>query len=652
MKKEDNYSLITKKEILYQEFNNKLIKEFYSVDKVKKLFNDNMIEMFELDILRIIFNVISIKHGEFLFTLFQNADETLIKFCKTLDVMLKILKNHNLDPSIIIYNLFSDLNQVHINVVSSFYDKYITSSNIEKINNNDVMPELYMLFNYLVDRDVYSLNKGQSTLMKRIENCEQLINLYNDKESYSFNIIKDYKNQKNNSHAYKVKYKEAFLYINYGLTLDRANYIRLYFGQFLDSLESCIEESDREVFETLKAISTISKQVSFSPEDLELMSEYTLKIHKSGEPKPTFIELSNYFKQMYLNVYNNSFFNTTKLEKENSDDTKAKFIKEVDGVPIFDSGTEFLMSVHSITRSESEDYGYTVPSDLYLSSCFKEEWKELMNNTQKGFSTSIIGPSNMGTIGDDHILLGFNGYSDQTIVTMSQGDAFTSKSEFKDYFTDVNQGRMVNFFIPPNKIEDESRYGYNEMFLSDSKLPDYIVCFQNRPEWLEANNQAVAIAKSFGCPLICIDKEKIKSNEIRKINDMENNLFMPDNLNPSLISDILCKYMNLYTSTAGQIYRFNPKQPRYDMVNEINNFILKFDNKINTIEDIKIKSQWLDTLIDAYDDEVRKFKITKKIAPSFGSISTFILNDDKYIDLSKYIVEKRQELNDASNFKK
>ena len=33
--------------------------------------------------------------------------------------------------------------------------------------------------------------------MKKIENCEQLVNLYNDKESYSLNIIKDYKNEKN-----------------------------------------------------------------------------------------------------------------------------------------------------------------------------------------------------------------------------------------------------------------------------------------------------------------------------------------------------------------------------------------------------------------------------------------------------------------------
>lgn len=645
--------MATKREQFYQNFSDFLNKH-YSEFTINKILDDEIIEQFDIETLK---DIIIGMYGGYYPNKFNNSFQTddidFKKLYKVLEAMNNLLYSYSSDNHSLVYNTLAKCNDDHLNVIYSFYDNYLTEENISNIEKGMAPKSYKYLLRYLLDRDILSLNflfyNEDKTQLVTLKNVDQVIEMYQNKEDTAVDCIK---NRQQGNFSLE-KFKDAYLYLNYGLTLAQADYLRSYYGQFLDYLEVYIDDYNRDLFETLKSISFIVKHDNFSSEDIEDMASTTLWNYKNqlnNEPVP-FVVLSSYFKQMYLDIYNKSFLNISDINQlPKQEGLVPSYVKDIGGVPIIDAGVDFLLCVHSIERkSLSDSFGDDVDEDrLRFSSQFKEDWKKIYKYEQKGFSTSIIGPSNMGTLCNDTYLLGFSNYQQQNLITMSQGDAYTSRNSVILYRNDLKQKRLTNYFIPPNKIEDESRYGYNEAFFSDSKMPDYLVAF-TKADSLDERSSIVAAAKSLGCPVVCIDRQKVKQNEINKITAMENMLFSENNLNSSLIFDILCRYMNLYTSSIVSAHDFNARNPQYQMIDEIKNFIFRIDNKINAIDDNDIKIMWLSELEMAYNDELRKFKVAQSIEPYYNSISTFILNDERYIDLYNYICTKKAEIFSAIN---
>lgn len=639
--------MTTNKEKFYEDFSDFLHKH-YTEDKIKEILDDEIIEQFDIDTLKNIF--VGMDRLYYKNKFYKNFETVKIDFKKVyrvLEIMNKVLQNYTLDNQALIYNTLGNFNDDHLNVIYSLYDNYMNPENIEKIEKGTIPEPFQYLLNYLLDRDILNLNVEQIKEPEKtvyLKDIKQVILMYQEKKNKYLNYLVNL-NPQNFS---LVEFKEAYLYLNYGLTLEQAEYIRTYQGQFLDYLSECIDENDHNLFETLKAICFICKHLDFSEEDIKDMSSTTifnLKNMQNHNCLPAVI-LSDYFKQMYLNAYNKKLFKITNINNlPKKEGLTLSYVKDINGVPILDSGVDFLMVVHSIERV-SLVCGFSDDVDdnrLRFSSKFNEDWKKSYNELKKGFSTSIIGSTNMGTLCNDNYLLGFSSFDDQRLITMSQGDAYTSRESATLHRNDLTQERVTNYFIPPNKIEDESRYGYNEAFFSDSKEPDYLVAF-SKAELMDESYPVVSAAKSLGCPLVCIDIEKVQQHEIDKIKAMETALFSDNNLNPTLISSILCRYMNLYTSTIS-----GTKKTLYDIISEIRNFIFNINDKVNWINDLNVRLMWLDELTKAYQDELRKYVVAGSIRPYSNSVKTFILNDDKYLNIPNFISIKKAEIFSAMN---
>ena len=85
------------------------------------------------------------------------------------------------------------------------------------------------------------------------------------------------------------------------------------------------------------------------------------------------------------------------------------------------------------------------------------------------------------------------------------------------------------------------------------------------------------------------------------------------------------------------------------MVDEMNLFLEKVNNKIDSIEDISLKKAWLNELLYAYNNELRKYLEAKNITRYMYTVEEFILYDERYVNMSSLIVQKFNEIN--SNIK-
>lgn len=598
----------------------------YDNDKAQKI--EKLLNNFDFETIKFMkktFDMVDLRYDE----ISPNYDIE-----KVLNVILfinKLFPNEHYSHLYVVDKVMEYNRYNHTSIINGLYEKYLSNRNIE-INENNIPEELYIFYKYLYEFEY----------INEIDNYDDMVKKYKRHETEAKNIL----NLSLEKEVDINKYKNALLYLNYGITLSQANYLNQYLGQYLDDLEKTIIDEDKEVFETLKAICSIVKVKDLTKKEINTMSIMTLEYSANKNQKYIpFDHFIMYFKEMYKNAYNNKFFNIEKINNKTTKGNYPRIIKELDGVNIIDPGTEFLMLLHSVNRNDIHFERGTIDEldGLQIDKYFKEKWENKLSQRVKGFSQSIIGPDNNGLIIDCLYYLGYNGLYDQDLVTMSLGDAYTG-----DSYWDSKQKSINNYFIPPNKICDESRYGYTEFYASEARMPDYILAVSSVDEIKEDNN-AYLCAKKLGCPLVCLDKEKVKNKLVENILKLEDKLFYGDDVKPYLINEIICKYMNIYTGSIVSSRREDKLDPEYSMVDEMNLFLEKVNNKIDSIEDISLKKAWLNELIYAYNNELRKYLEAKNITRYMYTVEEFILYDERYVNMNSLIVQKFNEIN--SNIK-
>lgn len=419
------------------------------------------------------------------------------------------------------------------------------------------------------------------------------------------------------------EFKEAFFYLVYGLDYDQTQYIVNTFQKYVDELKDDIDITDCINYNTLLDIINISSNKFLSSSDLSNSLCKRLKkcLLLDNQFKYTnFYYLTLKFKKMYMKAYNKHF---TKIE----DCKKVKIFSNVD---TYLPNDNFFMAVHAVNKSAS----YMDSLDDY-----ENDHIDFSIKSKTAISTSIVGPSNTGLLLSS-LYIGYDNFSLDSIETLSPFDAFTSNKTIS-YFSDYFGFSHNNYFVPPSKIEDETRYGYNEMFNYGNIKPSYIV-YMNGIDNLSCDINVKKVAEKLDVPIIVLDIYKIHLNEILKIKKMEDLLFDENNL--SLIKVIICKYMNLISGSIVSANDFDRMKPQYFGIKELKNFLIKFNLKIDSLTDEAEKNSWLYKLEEAYNEEYEKNKIARNIMQYQPLLSTFVLDDSRYIDMKKYLINKHKEI--------
>ena len=503
---------------------------------------------------------------------------------------------------------------------------------------NDNMFLFYILFYKLNEQEIRIMINDEidlNTLYHYICGYKLFNPSYDLKDGHDFQktlLLKDQEYGKKLVDAIKNhdfgKLKETYMYFVYSLNDKQVDYLVNYYGRYINALGKSISSQDLEIFNTLKDICYVAKQATFSEEAIISLLKMINEKMDTKRDYSLFYHLDVALKKMYMHTYNNSL---TKIED-------LSLAKEVDNVKVYEASNNFLLALHSMEKSKGYGDSLDDDSSYYIDyHAYAQNWDK---SSKVGLSTTIIGASNMGVM-PSNFYLGFNHFDEDSLEIVAPFDAFTSnyqRSFLADYFKEENS----NYFVPANLLLDETRYGYNEMFnYTYSKIkPSYLVTFNN----ISQNSEIVKCAKAFGIPIIHIDYEKVIGQVVLDIKNKEEELFKSNKLDN--VSYIICKYMNLSASSIINAHDFSHQNPKYLMINELKNFLVRFKEKVDSFSDVSVKKKWLFSLYKTYNEEYQKYLHAKKVQQYQHLISTFVLDDSRYVEMGKYLVESYKGLNE------
>ena len=300
---------------------------------------------------------------------------------------------------------------------------------------------------------------------------------------------------------------EIILLNKYGISFNTADDILKRFGKDLKLLPDCQEK--------------------------EFLTDLSNILSNKGTDKPLYddIEFINNLSSRLNNLF------TSLYNKELYQLNERMFIQNIqaeDGtmIPIYDAGTDFMMSIHSI--------GYATDKNLEN---YYESWN-IDDGRDGHFCNSIITSRSMRTR-IKHCAFGFASYEPNDLKLLAANDLGTGG--LKDDPIAAKMGHDKNLIADviyhvPSRIDKNTRISNNEVYRSrrrvvDGKLekvnPDYLIYLkesyateqQNDPVWQETVKASLDYKKATGkaLPIVIIDCEKCLSHNVQKIEEMTAN---------------------------------------------------------------------------------------------------------------------------------
>lgn len=539
-------------------------------------------------------------------------------------------------------------------IMCEYYDKYIGSKEneaafIENIKKNGMPYEMRELLNtaldfayYYTSENLYMITKDLDSFMaaakQRRENNH--INIFGADGFEKFKerkfSLSDFK--KINTMDDLNKFKDSFLINIYGITLKQAEEMLNRYASDIDALEKGIIESDRDSFEILKSILSI-KEIKLENQDgIKLLQEAYFKymeekgLNYQKENNSSAI-LEGIFNRMYMNTYNSILVR---------DVSKKSVIEIDDGVPVYDAGVNFNMIVTALNGTSNYfQNGVNIAS----------KWNTAFRDVGQGMCASFISNQNLGVIALDGPLLGFANIPNDALNTMGVTDIYS----WTNYFNLKNVNNRTSPFIVGSKMSDETRYGYNEIvvdrFLStdeDEKIklqPDYVVFYKTNEKYKSSATyaQTLKTAKEFGIPIVVVDYYKVKEYERVCIKAMENELFRNEVVDKDLLVGILTRYMN--NISGDRTIHGHPRAggggvPRTKGFPEddLGVFIDRVISRCEETKDEMIRSEWIDAIDCAYQQEYRKHMKAIAVKAYNCSLGT---ENDKFNLITDYNLSQR-----------
>lgn len=623
----------------------------YGNNSLKELLNSRILSLFDKEDLSFIFrNNIEGFDIYNLYDLFSEENHKVLYMIAIMGKKVKSLIGRNQEFfSNVIAMIYEDKIPGFKKILVKFYDTFVGSKSDEKefeelLLENDDIYEINDLMRSIMTYDGVNIFNNFKFFKKSVRKAR--VAGHNDifKDGYekkikdgTFDITRDFKDIKDDV-DFK-SFKEAIVYNFYGIHLYQALDLVKAYGGFLVDLDSEVIDEDKGILSILKAIKNI---VDLSmDDDLKINSLRVLYYEKMKDTDFNYMDkyyspymLKALFKRMIINTYNKNLLSVG---------DSLNLLDNDDGVLVYDSGNKFNMiftALSGINNFYSDNFNMS------------NKWNTSFLATNNELCCSHICNSNLGVINLHSVLLGFDYIPKYSLQKMGLSDIYSNSKRHKKLF--------AKYFYPNGVNVRESRYGYNEIlidrFLTDDKdyvlklQPSYVVCYKFDEEYKKTDvyKKCLKTANEFGIPIVLVDVKKVKEQEKKEISLMEEELFLSDKCNLSLMKDIVSRYMSNFTGALTMVGSLSIPYDEDFSVKGMKEFFDNVFSKINNLS-LEDKECWLKSLEEVYYDEERKFKNAKRVIPYAYSVKEFGLN--KY-DLLNRIRFSRNNIGYTDNKRK
>ncbi len=503
------------------------------------------------------------------------------------------------------YYLFSNLYsksegyQEFEKLVINYYDSYFEK---DKEKNFDDAPNFHLLLNFLLCQKCDMTDNIFKE--RKLDNQKKYEDIYKTKEFSTSNILDRMNNLVTLHETKKLYYQLA-----YGISFEQAMYICSTYGEYLEEYQDEISQEDQWILDMLQDIVATSY---ISLEEVDKVQEIQWKIHRIIEENgfigkikdANYPVLRSFLNRMFMKRYNAKLFKV---------DDNTKVLSKDNGVLVVDAGLKFSMLVSCVNAAQNFYDEQENSKDRYNTSHYSHN---------QGICCSYINNQNLGIISLDRPILGFSNLSDDCLISMGIGDIYSEPSEVdprKSCEADCCSG---TYFTTPDSLIDNTRFGYNELFIDrflprDEKgeikvQPSYIVVYKFDEKYQNSKHykNGLKMAQEFHIPMVVVDILKVKENEKKIIEAMEEELFSQTTVNKDLVMKIMTRYMNNYSGSLTMTRSSSEIGNHWNYYEDfsvlgIDRFLLKVQKHFRNLEPNEIVL-WKEALEEAYEVEKEK----------------------------------------------
>ena len=486
----------------------------------------------------------------------------------------------------------------YVSLETSWQNKFHKYDDLLK-NIDDLITNGYTLSNDEIEKLLYLCT---TSVCHTVPNFKELQNFGNDDSidniEFKDGIIKA-KKEKDLDY-----FKFGILAQAYGIGLESAkNLCKKY-----NISNISITSDNKDVFEMYMAIYQIVNEND--PDVLiQLYDEFT-KIMKPVKDFRRIIVFENDLRKAFSHDLNNQVFQTNNLENN-----------KVDGIKVYDAGTDFKMIVTAIGAYQ-DNFGN------------KKNYSEYWNSPKirsHGNCCSLIGNTNLSMANVKNVIFGFSTMNDNMLLLSGSSD-INSTPDSRSFNTTE---KRLQEYMDADTMLNNTRSDYNELVyerrdLSSNptfykKNPDYIVFieeyedFDKMFEKYKDNSkkldyfkkqkklqdifwqESIKAAKDFNIPIVKINREKIAKSEYEKIQSLVNNFIQTKN--PNKLNQIISTFESSRVGNAGL---HAPIREKYFSSKKITIILDKIKNSIDSIDNNMIKNNLYFSLYKAIIEEQRK----------------------------------------------
>ena len=548
-----------------------------------------------------------------------------------------------------------------------YYDNYYKESLINGFDDDIIFHSLMgLVVDYRLIKHYYGSNKIDTLDKMFKDKIKEYDQLYID--SFSKKMLLNMKHKTFNPNKDLKNYDMCFLKCLvfkrvFGINYEQAEFIAEKYGSFVNICEDEFLDEDKKIVEVLKAINNVYLIDDECPDRDEkimaLVTGFYEYIKENGlypnKESIDYLLLRAMIDKMYMKTLKKDLYKTD----------KKKILYYHEGVPVIDAGVNFKMLV-TVCGGVGDSY--------YCEDNYRKQYNSSQRANNQGICCSYISNENFGLISLSQPIIAFDNLSDNSLNAMGVGDIYSETTflSLKDINSATGEGR---YFLSADKLIDYTRFGYNELvidrFLMDDKdnilkvQPSYIVAFKVDDNYQYRRNyeRGLKMAKEFNIPLVLIDVEKVKENEQREIQKMEDELFSSNQVNYELMEEIITRYMNNYTGSMTMVRSRHRHGNGWEYDEDFSirglvQFLNKFEKKTEDMNEDELE-EWCDALKDCYDLEKEKNNMANSISSYGFSIdgSEFVLDDDicfldRISEISRQYKEKDKIKSGLSQVKK
>lgn len=371
------------------------------------------------------------------------------------------------------------------------YQEFRNNINVNELTDNDLDTLIFLL-----SIDYYF----------EVKTIEELRNINNSLKEELLDTIKTTKDID--------ELKNDFLIITYGFNLDDAKYLTKMFD-----FEGNNNYQDNPSYITYSVIKQIVEE-----QDIEVLKNVCLEF--CGMYDFNFIPCR---KQILVENLKNIFAH--ELNNCDIDFSTKKEINEVEGIKLYNAGTEFIIKAKVIGAFSDEGRTSTNNFDEWNSPRYRAHINAL----------SLVANDNLAFAkgAESSLILGFNNFQSNMLTTMYHSD---NNSVIESRSLGYNVFSNNTYFAFPQKFINKTRNSHNEI---DYERQDYRAnapYFKKNPDYLvfvqEANNldelpqdirdtqqelftKTIKAAQEFGnLPVLVINREECAISETTKMNQL------------------------------------------------------------------------------------------------------------------------------------